>query len=54
MAEGYIGLNDRDRAFQWLEKAVSNRELGLKTDPIYDTLRTDRRFEILRHRMKLL
>jgi TolB-like protein/Tfp pilus assembly protein PilF len=56
IAEGYIGLNDRDRAFQWLEKAVSNRELhlGLKTDPIYDTLRTDRRFGILLHRMKLL
>src|SRR5262249_47153992 len=55
IAEAYIGLNERDRAFQWLERAVTNHELhlSLKVDPIYDTLRTDRRFENLLHRMKL-
>ncbi|PWU10069.1 MAG: hypothetical protein C5B51_04915 [Terriglobia bacterium] len=55
IAEGYIGLGDKNRAFQWLEKAVSNHELhlGLKDDPLYDTLRSDRRFAGLLHRMKL-
>ncbi len=55
IAEAYIGLNDRDRAFQWLERAANNRELhlSLKVDPIYEPLRTDRRFESLLHKMKL-
>ena len=55
VAEAYIGLNDRDRAFQWLERAVTNHELhlNLKADPIYDGLRADRRFGSLLRRMRL-
>jgi len=55
IAEAYIGLKDSDHAFQWIERAVNNHELhlNLKADPIYDTLRGDRRFNGLLHRMKL-
>jgi TolB-like protein/Tfp pilus assembly protein PilF len=46
IAEVYIGLKDRDRAFEWLRKAVDQKEVNLylKTEPVYDTLRTDPRF----------
>jgi adenylate cyclase len=55
IAEAYIGLNDRDGAFEWIERAVSNHELhlNLKADPIYDVLRPDQRFQSLLRRMKL-
>jgi hypothetical protein len=51
----YIGLGDKERAFEWLGKAVSNSDPGLflKTDPVYDFLRSDPRFHELRRRMKL-
>ena len=49
IAEVYIGLNDKNHAFAWLEKAVDNREVQLKlrSDPIYDPLRADPRFQKL-------
>jgi len=55
IAEVYIGLNDKDRAFAWLQKAVTNREVQLKlrADPLYDPLRSDARFADLLRRMKL-
>ncbi len=43
----YIGLGDRERAFEWLQKAYQYRSgdlIYLKTDPIYDPLRSDARF----------
>jgi len=53
IALAYIGLNDKDQAFAWLNKAVANRSpslAALKVDPIYDSLRSDPRFAaILRH-----
>ena len=53
IALGYIGLKDKDLAFVWLNRAVANRSpslAALKVDPIYDSLRSDPRFEaILRH-----
>jgi TolB-like protein/Tfp pilus assembly protein PilF len=53
IALAYIGLNDKDQAFAWLNKAVANRSpslVALKVDPIYDSLRSDPRFAaILRH-----
>ena len=41
------GLNDRDRAFQWLDLAFRSRDpvIGyLKVDPRFDNLRSDPRF----------
>ena len=52
----YVGLEDMDRAFEWLEKALEARswELPLlKVDPIFDTLRADRRFPALLDRLGL-
>ncbi len=52
----YIGLGDKDLAFQWLDKAVEERGESvswLKTDPLYDPLRSDRRFGDLLRRLNL-
>jgi TolB-like protein/Flp pilus assembly protein TadD len=56
IAEVYIGLGDKNQALQWLGKAVDQHEirLSLKTDPLFDPLRSDSRFEALLRRMKLL
>lgn len=52
MALIYAGLNDKDRAFGWLEKAYSDGNewlVWLKVDPRFDSLRADSRFsELLR------
>lgn len=43
-------LGNRDRAFQWLNKAYEDRSAslpGLQTDPWWDTLRPDPRFQEL-------
>src|SRR5437660_1064931 len=47
IAGGYAALGDRDRAFQWLDRAVAQREwpvLTLKEDPLFAGLRNDPRF----------
>jgi tetratricopeptide (TPR) repeat protein len=46
IAQIYIGLNDRDAAWQWLTKAYFGHDSRLKItpDPIYDNLRSDVRF----------
>jgi adenylate cyclase len=51
IAQVYIGLGNKDKAFEWLNKAVMQRDgnLFLKVDPIYDTLRSDARFRTLLH-----
>lgn len=51
--DAYIGLGDKDRAFEWLEKAYSQHSnviTMLKVDPIYDPLRDDPRFTNLMRR----
>jgi TolB-like protein/Tfp pilus assembly protein PilF len=55
IAEVYIGLGDKDRAFEWLEKAVDQRDLDLtlQWDSLYDSLRSDPRYTRLLRRMKL-
>ena len=52
----YIGLGEKDAAFDRLKKAAAERHpyLGiLKTAPLFDSLRSDRRFPVLLSRMNL-
>lgn len=55
VANVYIGLGERDQAFEWLAKAVEQHDVNLfvQTDPLYDPLRGDPRFTALLHRMNL-
>lgn len=50
----YAGLGDKDKAFQWLDKAY-NEHSGdmnlLKVNPTWDPLRSDPRFQDLLRRM---
>jgi TolB-like protein/DNA-binding winged helix-turn-helix (wHTH) protein/Flp pilus assembly protein TadD len=54
--EPYIGMDKKDEAFLWLNKAYaqhSNALTGLKVDPIYDSVRSDPRFQDLLRRVGL-
>jgi len=55
IAEIYAALGDKDRAFEWLEKAYADRSIKtyLKVDPAFDSLRSDPRFADLLRRMNL-
>ena len=55
VANLYIGLKDKDRAFEWLAKAVDQHDVSLfvQSDPLYDPLRSDPRFAALLHSMNL-
>ena len=56
MAIVYVGLGDKNRAFEWLQKAVDARawELpALKADTMFDPLRSDPRFLPLLDRLGL-
>jgi TolB-like protein/Tfp pilus assembly protein PilF len=52
----YAGLNDRDKAFEWLEKARVQRDesiLYLKCQPYFDTLRSDPRYDAMLRKIGL-
>lgn len=52
----YLGLADRDQAFEWLNRGVLRRDLNLlllKVGIQYDVLRTDSRFQGLLQRVGL-
>jgi hypothetical protein len=52
----YVALKDRDRAFEWLEKAFQERAdymVFLNVDPRFNSIRSDRRFSDLLRRMSL-
>ncbi len=56
MADAYRGLDDKERAFEWLEKAYEERSLRpdhMRVDPAYDNLRSDPRFQDLMRRVGL-
>jgi serine/threonine protein kinase/Tfp pilus assembly protein PilF len=46
----YAGLGEKDKAFEWLDKGYEVRDdwfVGLKTSPLFDSLRSDPRFKVL-------
>jgi adenylate cyclase len=50
----YLGLGEKSRAIDWLEKAYEGRSVWvawLKVEPIYDPLRSDPRFQTLYKKM---
>jgi eukaryotic-like serine/threonine-protein kinase len=52
----YVGLGQKDQAFEWLEKALDHREeilVFLNVDPTWDSLREDPRFKDLIRRVGL-
>lgn len=56
IAEVYLGLGDRDKAFEWLQKAYeecSRALVFLQTEPRLDPLRSDLRFADLVRRIGL-
>jgi adenylate cyclase len=55
IARIYIGLGEKDQAFEWLHRAVEQKDwvMFLKSDPVYDPLRSDARFQVLLRRMNL-
>ncbi len=56
IAEVYAGLGDRERMFEWLERAYEDRDEGLLLvvlDPKFESFRDDRRFQDLVRRVQL-
>ena len=52
----YTGMQEKDKAFEWLEKAYtekSNWLVWLKSDPRWNSLRSDQRFKDLANRVLL-
>jgi hypothetical protein len=50
-----MGLGEKQRALDWLEKGCEERELPMmmiKVHPLYDPLRGELRFEALLRRMR--
>jgi tetratricopeptide (TPR) repeat protein len=56
-AKIYAGLEEKDRAFEWLEKAYEDRSIVsvgfIKTNPMFDPLRSDPRYADLLRRTNL-
>ena len=58
IARIYTGLDEKEQAFSWLERAIAEHDSnltmpGLKPDVQLDTLRSDPRFQELLRRMRL-
>jgi len=51
----YAGLGDKDKTMEWLQRAYEERSFVayLKVDPIFDSMRGDRRFADLLSKMRL-
>jgi tetratricopeptide (TPR) repeat protein len=54
MAVAHVGLGNKDQAFAWFEKVFEERVSGggvsLKVNPIFDSIRSDPRFQDLLRR----
>jgi hypothetical protein len=51
----YVGLGEKDQAMKWLEKAYAEHfNLSTLLRPVFDSLRSDPRFQNLLHRTGLL
>jgi len=52
----YFALEERDTGFEWLAKGFEERDSwmpGIKTDPIFDNIRSDPRYKALLKKMNL-
>ena len=52
----YISLGEKDKAFEWLNKAIDKKVeelILLKVEPLFDSIRSDDRFQMLLQRMRL-
>jgi tetratricopeptide (TPR) repeat protein len=51
----YLTLGDKDKAFEWLGRAIEARDvfLYLKSDPIWDPVRSDPRFAVMLQNARL-
>jgi eukaryotic-like serine/threonine-protein kinase len=53
-AEIYVALGEKDKAFEWLQKAYEEHFImAIRVEPVYDPLRSDPRFADLLRRMNL-
>jgi serine/threonine-protein kinase len=55
IAQIFVGLGQKDEAFEWLDRAYEGRHSYLiyLSDPMWDTLRPDPRFAALQKKMRL-
>jgi eukaryotic-like serine/threonine-protein kinase len=54
IARIYVGLGEKDKAFEWSGKACEDHSItGIKGAPTYDPLHADPRFQDLLRRMNL-
>jgi TolB-like protein/DNA-binding winged helix-turn-helix (wHTH) protein len=56
LAQIYAALNDKEQTFKWLQVAYEGRAVWmsyLAVDPVFDSLRSDQRFQDLLHRVRL-
>jgi eukaryotic-like serine/threonine-protein kinase len=56
IAEAYMRMGEKEKAFDWLEKAYEEHDSGLVSvgvDPLFDSVRSDARFRDLVKRLRL-
>ncbi len=56
IAAAYAQLGEADRAFDWLQRALEERDnwlMNIRTEPLFDPLRADERFVSIVRRVGL-